>query len=170
MKKLVALAISLTVAACAGSAAQEQPSGSQSSAATPDVTGTWRFVLDQSDVAKSIRESCAGDDACWQKIATQAAKEKIRFVRDARGAITWTSFETDGAEEHVFLSAPVELSKTVGAGNHMTARVAGTPTGLHAERLAKSGAKLEALDVEIVDAKTIALTDPKKGRLVYTKE
>ncbi len=168
MNKLVTLAASLVLAACAGTSAQE-PSGSQSSSAsTADVTGTWRFVLDQSDVAKSVKESCAGDDACWQKIATQAAQEKIRFTKDASGSITWTSFETDGAEEHVFLTAPIQLAAN--GNKHLTARVSGKLSGLHADRLAKSGAKLEALDVEIVDAKTIALTDPKKGRLVYTKE
>jgi hypothetical protein len=167
MNKLAAVALSFVLAACAGSSAQENP-GSQKTAATPDVTGTWRFALEQSDVATAIREECAGDAACWQKIATQSAKEKIRFTRDASGAITWTSFETDGNEEHVFLTAPIELSAN--GTNHLTARVSGTASGLHADRLAKSGVKLDALDVEIVDAKTIALTDPKKGRLVYTKE
>ena len=164
-KIALALAVSLSLIACAGSSAQEQASV-QSPA--PDVTGTWRFALEQSDVAKPIREECAGDEACWQKIATQAAKEKIRFTRDAKGTITWTSFETDGTEEHVFLTAPIELSKAT--NNHLTARVSAPPSGLHADRLAKSGAKLDAMDVEIVDAKTIALKDPKKGRLVYTKE
>jgi hypothetical protein len=162
-----AIVFTLALVACAGSSAHDQTT-STSSVTAADVTGTWRFVLDQSDVAKPIREECAGDDACWQKFATQAAKEKIRFTRDASGAITWTSFETDGKEEHVFLSAPIELASN--GTNHLTARVAGKPSGLHADRLAKSGTPLHALDVEIVDAKTIALTDPKKGRLVYTKE
>jgi hypothetical protein len=153
-------------AGCASSSAQEATAaGASAGSAAPDVSGTYAFVLEASDVARSIRESCAGDDACWQRIAQQAAKEKIRFARDASGALIWSSFEVDGAEEHLFLEAPVELAKV--SSKHVVVRIVASAVGAQAERVAKLPS---AIDLEIVDAKTIAMTDSKKGRLVYTKE
>ena len=168
---LPCFAAAALVAACSGAtstSADSTPSGASAAAAAADVTGTWRFALESSDVAARIRRGCGDDAACFDRIATQAKNEKIRFTRDVAGKTVWTSFETVGAEEHVFLEAPIEL--TPNGGRHLSAKVVGAPSGLHADRFAKSGVKLDALDVEIVDPHTIALTDPKKGRLVYTKE
>ncbi|MCA9584441.1 MAG: hypothetical protein KC657_03700, partial [Myxococcales bacterium] len=67
------------------------------------------------------------------------------------------------ASEELYLEAPVEL--TSAGGNAIDARVAGEAAG--------SMAKAHALPVgttlrfELVDSSTIALLDPKKGRLVY---
>lgn len=141
MKTLLALPFAV-LTACA-SAPENTASTTQASteaAPVPDLTGTWDFVLAKSDVATDNPE-----------IVAQAAKEKIRFAKDASGAVKWTSFETDGKSEHVFLELPLEL-KNDGPG----------------KVLAKSGDK--SITIEIVDAKTIAMHDPKKGRLVYTKQ
>ena len=51
---------------------------------------------------------------------------------------------------------------------HVLAKVAGKATGEHAEQFAKSS--INQMRIDVIDAKTIAMNDPKKGRLVYTKE
>ena len=184
MKTILSLGI-LTLgsllAACAGSSAPDSAAGSTATAAqaaqaepAADLSGTWAFVLASSDVAAPIRERCdkrsAGDAAktkeCWTEIATQAAKEKIRFSKDGAGHTVWTSFEAEGGKELVYVQVPVELAAD-GPG-HVLAKVAGAPKGEMAEQFAKSSTN--AMRIEVVDARTIAMTDPKKGRLVYSKE
>ena len=144
----------LALTACASSTGAETTTSAQQAsteaAPVPDLSGTWGFVLEQSDVAGPLKAGCKGDPTCWNEIAAQSAKEKIRFA-GAAGAVKWTSFETDGKNEKVFLELPLELSSE-GPG-HV---------------LAKSGDK--TIRIDVVDAHTIAMNDPKKGRLVYTKE
>jgi hypothetical protein len=176
---LVTLAASL--GACASSSANDATLGANASPATAakaepaaDLSGTWAFVLASSDVAAALRERCAkncnGDaaktQACWREITTQAAMEKIRFAKDGAGHTVWTSFESDGAKESVYVQVPVELAAD-GPG-HVLAKVSGAPKGEHAESFAK--ASINVMRIEVVDARTIAMTDPKKGRLVYAKE
>jgi hypothetical protein len=173
------LALASLLAACAS--APDAPGGStattaQATTADPaaDLSGTWGFVLASSDVAGPVRERCdksSGGDAakakeCLAEITAQAAKEKIRFSKDAAGHVVWTSFETDGGKELVYVQVPVELA-TDGPGR-VLAKVAGTPQGEMAEKFKQSSTN--AMVVEVVDARTIAMTDPRKGRLVYTKE
>jgi len=174
----------LLVTACAGSAGADSAAGStatpaqasQASQAEPaaDLSGTWGFVLASSDVAAPMRERCdksSGGDAaktreCWAEITTQSAKEKIRFSRDAAGNTMWTSFEADGAKELVYVLVPVELASD-GPGR-VLAKVAGPPRGEMAAQFAKSSTN--AMRIEVVDGRTIAMTDPRKGRLVYIKD
>lgn len=181
--KIIACAVlnlSLLAAACASSSANDATLGASTSSATAAqaepaaLTGTWVFALASSDVAAPLREKCkqsSHDDAakaasCWNEIATEAAQEKIRFATDGTGRTVWTSFGTDGTKESVFVQVPVELAAD-GPG-HVLAKVAGTPKGDRAAQFARSS--INAMRIEVVDARTIAMTDPKKGRLVYTKE
>ncbi|MDB5213916.1 MAG: hypothetical protein JWO86_1843 [Myxococcaceae bacterium] len=183
MKTLLSLAALsfFSLAACASSTANDATLGSSASSSTAgqsepaaDLSGTWAFVLSASDVAAPIRERCAkssNDDAakakaCWSEIATQAAREKIRFANDTSGHTVWTSFESDGAKESVYVEVPVELAAD-GPG-HVLAKVSGAPKGEQAASFAKSS--INVMRIEVVDARTIAMTDPKKGRLVYSKE
>jgi hypothetical protein len=92
--------------------------------------------------------------------------EKIRFAKDAAGHTVWTSFESDGKQESVFVEVPVELAAD-GPGQ-VLAKVSGSPKGEHAAQFAK--ASINVMRIEVVDGRTIAMTDPKKGRLVYSKE
>jgi len=173
------LALASLLAACAS--APDAPAGAAATAAqaataepAADLSGTWGFVLASSDVAGPIRERCdksSGGDAakskdCIAEITTQAAKEKIRFSKDAAGHTVWTSFESDGAKEVIYVQIPVELASD-GPGR-VLAKVAGVPQGEMAEKFKQSSTN--ALRIEVVDARTIAMTDPKKGRLVYAKE
>jgi hypothetical protein len=172
---------SLFFVGCAGSAASDPAPGAtgalsqaqQADAPPADLSGTWGFVLASSDVAAGVRKRCdetgAGDPAkakaCWADIANQAAKEKIRFGQDG-GKTVWTSFETDGKNETVYVQVPVELAAD-GPGR-VLAKVAGVAKGQMAEQFKVSSTN--AMHIEIVDGRTIAMNDPRKGRLVYVKE
>jgi hypothetical protein len=176
---LVSIILAAALAACGSASSQEASVDSAKSAQTADparVTGTWGFVLEASDVAAPIRERCAkesgGDaaktEACFARVKAEAAKEKIRFATDESGRMVWRSFVIDGGKEELFLEVPVELAAD--GPTHVLAKIAGPAKGWQAEKLAKSAPEMKALRVEVVDERTIAMTDPKKGRLVYTKE
>lgn len=172
MKTILAFS-TLLFSLAAGCASASTPAPSDQGGAA-DLTGTWGFVLASSDVAAPLRERCATHSqndatkskACWDEVAREAAREKVRFGRDGSGHVVWTSFETDGKKESIYVEVPVELS-TDGPG-HVLAKVSGAPKGEHAAQFAK--ASVNVIRIEVVDATTIAMNDPKKGRLVYTKE
>ena len=181
MKTLSLGLFALVLVACSGAATPDTAGGATatstqaSSADQPaELAGTWGFVLASSDVAGPMRERCdqsSGGDAakskeCMTEIATQAAKEKIRFSKDSAGHTVWTSFETSGGKETVYVQVPVELAAD-GPGR-VLAKVAGAPSGEMAEKFKQSSTN--AMHIEVVDAHTIAMTDPRKGRLVYAKE
>ncbi len=179
MKSTLAPLAALVLVACASTAPDAPTSSASSAQPSPavsvnDIAGTWAFDLDASDPAARIREKCdaasAGDKAksaaCYAEARTESAHEKIRFTTPENGRSTWTSFGQDGAKEEVWLSLPLDLS--VEDGHHFVAKVAGKPTGLQAEHFAK--ANVDVMRLEIVDARTIAMNDPKKGRLVFVKE
>lgn len=177
LASLVTLA--LVSVACAGTAAPE--SSNQSASAmrageqAADLSGTWAFDLESSEVAAPLHEKCASQSAgdatkqaaCWKEISAEAKLEKIRFSKPSEGGrAIWTSFGVDGKSEVVFVELPVELAAD--GPNHVLAKVVGKPTGEHAPQFAKSS--MNAMRIEVVDAHTIAMTDPKKGRLVFSKE
>jgi len=176
----LATILATCASACGSSSANDAAPGSSTASATTAqadpsaLSGTWAFALASSDVATILRDRCAkssGDDAtkaktCWDEIATEAAREKIRFAKDGSGHTVWTSFGIDGSKEIVFVAVPVELASD-GPG-HVLAKIAGAPKGDMAGQFSKSS--INVMRYEVVDARTIAVTDPKKGRLVYTKE
>lgn len=175
---IIALAASLFACASASQADASRASNAPVTRASVDANaglmGTWSFVLDASDVASRVREHCAkesgGDDrrasACWHEATTDASNEKIRFAKDGAGRIVWTSFAVEDGKEVVFVAAPVELT----ADGETSVRIAitGEASGARAEEFAE--AKIDRLVVERVDERTIAVLDPAKGRLVYSKE
>ena len=174
---LISYSALATLAGCASSSTYEAPVGGAASAhpePAPDLSGTWALALGMSDVAKPARERCAASgaedtgtaEACWNAIATEAAHEKIRFRKDGAGRVTWTSLGSEGPHEKVFLEFPVELAAD-GPG-WVVMKIAGVPKGEHAAQFTKSNTR--AMRVEVVDARTIAMNDPKKGRLVFAKE
>lgn len=179
MKTLGILLTAALLTACASSVSSPPEGTAPVPATTPatadDVTGTWAFVLAKSDVADGVRQDCneeaKGDaakaSACYSAVETQAAKEKIRFSKDASGKMTWKSFGVDEGKEVTFLEVPVTIAAD-GPG-HVLAKIAGAPIGIQAERFSKANANA-AMRIDVLDGRTIVMTDPKKGRLVYTKE
>lgn len=182
LSSLVTLAAFAALAGCASSSAPDERVSSARAAAekaekaenVADLGGTWDFVLTASDVATPLRDKCAkaggGDaakaDACFGEIAAEASREKIRFTKADGGTWLWTSFEIDGKTESVYVEVPLAITSD-GPG-HLLAKAAGAPRGAMAERYAKSSPT--AIRIELVNDRTIAMTDPQKGRLVYTKQ
>jgi hypothetical protein len=171
------LILALTGCATSVSADGAETSGRQSQAteAAADISGTWTFDVAASDVAAPLRARCAekaGRDpakeaACWAAIQAEAAREKVRFGAPAspRGPVVWTSFAVDGDRETVFLQMPLEL--TADGPGHLLAKVAGPRSGAHADAHAPAAGRVTR--IELVDARTIAIVDPAKGRLVYVR-
>jgi len=160
------------VVACTNSTAPEaadhQSSAIRASEPAADILGTWRFDLDASEVASAVHEDCASKSdptTCWNEISAQAKREKVRFTKE-NGHAVWTSFAQEGSREVLFVTIPVEL--TADGKGHVLAKLTGPASGPHAEHFAKSS--INQLRVELVDERTIALTSPTKGRLVYSKE
>lgn len=169
---LVLSALSLLVG-CAGTASPDAPESSSqavhASDPAPDLTGTWVFELEKSDVAEAVRADCSSKPnpkACWSEIAEEAKVEKIRFAPGADGHVEWSSFAATPKGEMLFVALPVDLQSD-GPG-HVLAKVAGSPKGPHGDQFVK--ANITQLRIETLGAKTIVMNDPKKGRLVYSKE
>ena len=172
---LSALALAACLAACASASPQDPQSTSTASATTaaaaPDLTGRYAFALDESDVVAPLRSKCAsqsgGDaakaDACVAEVRAEAAKEGIAFEKDAQGRVVWVSYGEENGVAAVYHQVPVALTSD-GAKN-VTARTLAPATGLQAtSRPIPEGTTLR---IEVVDAKTIAMTDSQKGRLVF---
>lgn len=183
-RSVVSLSLSLTLSlsvssltACAGSASPDAPEQNAQAvqvaqAAQPpaDLTGTWGFDLEASEVAAAVRKDCSSKpspDKCWAEIAAEAKLEKIRFAPPGHdGHAQWSSFASDPEGEILFLAVPVDLASD--GPNRVIAKVAGEAKGKQAPQFSKSN--IHQLRIDVVDAHTIALLDPKKGRLVYSKE
>jgi len=176
-RALAVSSIASTIAAC-GSAASDASDATRSSTLQDAPTdamsvmragGTFAFALDESDPAAAFREGCKKSDpsdpaACYARIRAEGAEEKIAL--ELRGTrVVFKSFGPEDGAETVWIEVALDL---VADGNRA---VFATPSGPFKGAWA---AKLEsrprtAIRFEIVDATTIAIVDPKKGRLVYHK-
>jgi hypothetical protein len=173
MRTMLTIGFSLCLAACASAASNDAPLGSTSSAEAPapDLAGSFAFALDESAPATRVRARCASEakgdaakvEACWTTAAKAAAKEGIRFEKDAQGRTTFVSYGEEDGEEAVYHRAPVDVAAdgVRGASVRMLAPATGA---LAARRPIPPGTLIR---VEIVDEGTIAMNDPEKGRLVF---
>jgi hypothetical protein len=110
-------------------------------APTQDIAGTWRFMLDESDPGTRIKNECA------QKENAEACYAEAR-EEASHEKIRFTKVE-----------------------NGVTTYTAFDDEGGGKEKVWVSmKVAPEKLHVEVVDAKTLAITDPQKGRLVFTKQ
>ena len=101
--------------------------------------------------------------ACLAGIADEAGREGIRLSLDADGHLVWTSYglEPDGKTETVFLEATL-------AAHWDAAKVDGKVVGALRGRDAQ-GSDFVGLSLVRVDDHTVAMVDPRKGRLVFRK-
>jgi hypothetical protein len=162
--------LALFLVAC-GSAAPDAPSAPASAAVTaapvPDLTGRYLFSLDESEPAAAFRSNCAssagGDkakaDACYAEVKAEASQEGIRVEKDAQGQTVWVSFGREG----VYHTVPVALTSD-GPNAVLSKSLAPAIGSLAEKRPIPVGTVMR---IEIVDAQTIAMNDPKKGRLVF---
>lgn len=169
-------------------AAEASPAVPVPEAASPtvvprDVLGSgasFQFVLrESSEVLAKVTAGCTAEgkgdaaaaEACVARIEAQGANEGIRFEK-AGDVWTWVSFgkKADGTEE-VFLKGPVALTDT--PDGKLTMKATAKPEGMQAAKMPP-----EMLDkmmqmempLEVVDAATVAMTAPDKGRMVYRKK
>lgn len=161
-KLVIAMMVGVAAAACGGETTESTET--TSAAVSTSLEGTYDFLLDQSDVGAKLKEKCAGDRACWDEIQAEANKEKIRFSRNAAGQFVFSSFAIEGAKEEVFLEAPVAITEA-SPGNYR-GRLVGWPKGTLVAQLTRAGSEMK---VERRADGTIAMFDPKKGRLVYRR-
>lgn len=132
--------------------------------------GTYWFVIDESKpVIDRVKAGCAHDassDAaaadCVEGIRQEGAREGFRISGNNPAQLTWTSFGMKDGHEEVFLEIPVAVTATEGTVVHVRAtgpaRGSQLPAGHHGP---------DTLAFDVVDAHTMAMIDPEKGRLVY---
>jgi len=150
------------------SAVEAARTGSPASAL---LTGsTFWFVFDESTTVRDMMtERCQHDQpanvaACVDAVRQQGNVEGVRFSGSDPSSLTWTSFGHEDGKELVYLDVPLAITDTDGSIVHT--RVNGAVKGLQAEKAAPKLAQ-GGPPFEVIDAKTIAMTDPGKGRLVF---
>jgi hypothetical protein len=134
---------------------------------------TYWFVFDESPTVVSLMTSKCQKDApnavaaCLDEIRHEGAREAIRFSGTDTAHLTWTSFGVDEAgKEELFLEVPFAVASVDGA--FVRVDTLGAARGRQAEEMAKMGKTAPSkLAFEVVDESTIAMTDPRKGRLLY---
>ncbi len=178
MKSFVfAFVASASLVACASASAPDATgttaTRSSQETAAPKISGRYPFVLEESEVWAGFKSKCAeagkGDaakeTACKDEIRGEAGKEGLRFDADAQGQVTWISYGAENGAEIVYHQVQVAL--TSDSAQFATARTLGPATGLHAaSRPIPAGTVMR---IELVDDRTIAMLDPKKGRLVFRR-
>lgn len=177
MKTIFAAVAIVSCAACASQAdtSSQGESVSQTTSASSaaiDVIragGTFGFALDESDPAARIHASCneegAGDEAksegCYARIAAVAKTEGIRFTLDDRGRVVWTSYGENEKGEEAYIRVPITLTAENGRFVRGAAAESAEGTRVPPNLAAKT------LPFEVLDANTIVMNDPRKGRLVF---
>ena len=169
----VALATPVLVLACASAA--------EPKVATPaplDVLragGTFGFVLDESDPGAKAKAGCAsehpndaaGADSCYCAIAAEAAREGIRFSVDGTGRLVWTSYcGGENGKEATCLEGPVDAAAE--SERTVSAHFVAIPHGVQFPQM--DHVPTQAMRFEVVDADTIVMVDPHKGRLVFRRK
>jgi hypothetical protein len=140
-----------------------------SPASTLGAGGTYWFVFDESSVAQTVASECAETEktpsavqACVDGVRNEGANEGIRFSSPTPDQLTWTSFGVRGGQEEVFLEVPLAVAWT--AGTLVQTRATGPAHGTQVQ----SGHKGPSdITFDVIDAHTVAMVDPGKGRLVF---
>jgi hypothetical protein len=131
--------------------------------------GTYWFVFDESSVADVVKSECAETQktppavqACVDGIRNEGASEAIRFSSAAPDQLTWTSFGVRGGQEEIFVEVPLAVVSTTGTLVQTRATGPAHGTQIH-------GGDKGPGDVtfDVIDARTVAMVDPDKGRLVF---
>jgi hypothetical protein len=125
--------------------------------------GEYFFVFDESAQVKArVTADCERDhagrradvEACVDRIRQVGATEGFRIVREPGDKLRWVSFGLENGEEAIYKQMGFEIADV--RSNVVHAR----PT---------EKAPFEAVTFEVVDGKTIAMQDSRKGRLVFRK-
>jgi hypothetical protein len=123
---------------------------------------TFMFSLaDSPDAKKLVDESCKKakkPEDCAKEAETSAAGEGIRFEGGA-----WISFGTEKGKEVVYNKVKYKIASE--SDDKLTL----TPDGKDEGKKPMKALPKEMV-IEVVDESTVAMSDPKKGRLVFKKK
>lgn len=123
---------------------------------------TYMFSLaDSPDAQKLVDEGCKKAkkaDVCKKDAETSAAGEGIRFENG-----TWISFGTEKGKEVVYNKVKYKIAKE--GDDKLTLTPDGKDEGTRPMKTLPT-----ELVVEVPDESTVAMSDPKKGRLVFKKK
>lgn len=110
--------------------------------------GTYTFDLEASPRAAALaRAKCTfSDETCARDIATEAAKEGVRFSKTPRNELLFTSF----GEGETFLETTFEVLEA-------------------SDRAAVVSSHGKTIRLELDADGRLAMVDPLKGRLVYRR-
>lgn len=134
--------------------------------------GTFMFNLDKSDdVKKAKTDECAKkakkDEKkqadCMTAAATEAQTEGVKFEKNDKGEWVFTSFGKAKDKDVTFLKGTFKVAKDDDTS------VTVNPDGKLEGTQAKGPAPKEMV-FQVPDESTVVITDPKKGKLVYTKK
>jgi hypothetical protein len=157
----VSLTLAFAAAACShdtdgASRAEGQALARSGAALEIEKGGTFMFRLDESPrVSGIMKAKCVfSGPSCYGDIAREAAKEGVRFSRNAKGELVYTSF----GEGETYLEAPFRIVTAT------ETEVAALPIGELPKGAPKGGIK-----IEILPGGKLAMVDPVKGRLVYDR-
>jgi hypothetical protein len=175
--RILIASLAFPIAACA-STAEPEPTRATAAADTttsnaPNLAGRYAFSLEESAVATPLRARCAsesgGDDAkaraCFDAVKAEGDREGLRFETDASGTLSWISYAFDAGSnsEVVVHRAPIALESAT--QESATYRTTAAATGVAAEKRPMPAGTI--MRFALLDATTIAMDDPDKGRLVF---
>jgi hypothetical protein len=149
------------------SSVAESASGSPVAALTSG--GTYWFVFDESDIADAVKRDCAhrfadrsAADACVDRIRKAGDQEGFRLSGSDPTGLVWSSFGVTGGTEEVYLEVPLAVARV--EGSLVEVHPIGPARGT---RLPQAGRAPQKLVFEVLDARTIAMVDADKGRMVF---
>jgi hypothetical protein len=133
---------------------------------------TFMFSFaDSADAKKLADENCGKTakkddkklDACKKEAETAAAGEGIRFEKDAKGDWWWISFGKEKDKEVVYNKVKFKIASE--ADDKLTL----TPEGKDEGKKPMKTLPKEVV-VDVPDENTVAMSDPKKGKLIFKKK
>jgi hypothetical protein len=172
MTRSIALLAPLFLAACA-SAAEPASTPTASPIDTLRAGGTFGFVLDESEPGIRLHAKCAADHpgdaagaaACYDAVRVEAAREGIRFSLDAAGRLVWTSYGAEDGKPVKYVEGPLEAS--LEKDGSINAKQLERPHGLQVD--AHDFPVEAVLRFQVIDADTVVMPDPHKGKLVFRR-
>jgi hypothetical protein len=131
---------------------------------------TFLFSLaDSPDAMKAVTETCGkkkkdeDKKKCEDEAKASAAEEGIRFEKGEKdGTWVWVSFGKEKDKEVVFNKITIKDPKF--EDKKVTFTMTGKDSGKRAMKFKEGDASPAT---ELVDDTTVAMTDPKKGKLVF---